>query len=123
MMFARAIADDNPVYYDADAATASEAGQIIAPPTFVQAGAQFDPDYHLRPKLDTPWFGSGATPSGAEPASKGRLHGEQHFEYHRHISPGDVLSATVAAAGLERGGHQHADGERGEHDLERGVEG
>ena len=22
------------------------------------------------------------------------LHAEQHFEYHRHIGPGDVLSAT-----------------------------
>ena len=23
------------------------------------------------------------------------LHAEQHFEYHRHIGPGDVLSATT----------------------------
>ena len=23
------------------------------------------------------------------------LHAEQHFEYHRHLRPGDVLSATV----------------------------
>jgi len=25
----------------------------------------------------------------------GGLHAEQHFEYHRHLHPGDVLSATV----------------------------
>ncbi|MDB2646062.1 MaoC family dehydratase N-terminal domain-containing protein [Pseudomonadales bacterium] len=25
----------------------------------------------------------------------GGLHAEQHFEYHRHIGPGDVLTATV----------------------------
>ena len=25
----------------------------------------------------------------------GGLHAEQHFEYHRHLKPGDVLSAEV----------------------------
>ena len=49
MMFARAVGDPNPVYYDEDAAKKTEAGGIIAPPTFVQASAQFDPDYFLRP--------------------------------------------------------------------------
>ena len=42
MMFARAIGDTNPVYHDAEAAKQSEAGGIIAPPTFPQAVAQFD---------------------------------------------------------------------------------
>ena len=37
---------------------------IIAPPTFVQPSAQFDPDYPLRPKLGQPWFGSGRNPTG-----------------------------------------------------------
>ena len=37
-------------------------GGIIAPPTFPQAVAQFDPDYHLRWRPDQPWFGSGKTP-------------------------------------------------------------
>ena len=49
MMFARAIGDDNPVYRDPEYAAASEAGGVIAPPTFSQASAQFDPDYPLRP--------------------------------------------------------------------------
>ena len=26
---------------------------------------------------------------------KGGLHAEQHYEYHRHPKPGDVLSATT----------------------------
>jgi acyl dehydratase len=97
MMFARAIGDTNPVYHDATAAKETEAGGIIAPPSFPQAMAQFDPDYHLRPKPGVKWFGSAKGPSGIEgkPASSGGLHAEQHFEYHRHIQPGDVLTAET----------------------------
>ena len=62
MMFARAVGDTNPVYHDAEAAKKSEVGGIIAPPTFPQAVAQFDPEYHLRWRPDQPWFGSGKTP-------------------------------------------------------------
>ena len=39
MMFARAIGDDNPVYHDAAKAKGTEAGGIIAPPTFPQSVA------------------------------------------------------------------------------------
>ncbi|MCW3475663.1 MaoC family dehydratase N-terminal domain-containing protein [Limobrevibacterium gyesilva] len=97
MMFARAIGDANPVYHDAAAAAQSEVGGVIAPPTFPQAVAQFDPDYHLRPKPGQPWFGSGRTPSGIEgqPATSGALHAEQHFEYHRPLRPGDVLTVEI----------------------------
>ena len=105
MMFARAIGDGNPIYYDEGQARATEPGRIIAPPTFVQASAQFDPDYFLRPKIGQPWIGSGKEPSGIKRESSGRsegsgggigglLHAEQHFEYHRPIGPGDVLTAT-----------------------------
>jgi hypothetical protein len=108
MLFARAIGDPNPIYYDPE--------QAIAPPTFVQAGAQFDPDYGLRPKIGKPWFGSGRTPSGlqrpapAEGGSSGGggggggggrggggsgLHAEQHYEYHRPLKVGDVLTSTT----------------------------
>jgi acyl dehydratase len=112
-MFARAVGDPNPVYSDAEYAAGTEVGGIIAPPTFVQASAQFDDDYPLRPKLGRPWFGSGrhATGVGAAPAPTPRedpgdgeppsggvgLHAEQHFEYHRPLRPGDVLSATSRA--------------------------
>ena len=67
MMFARSIGDPNPIYYDEDHANGSDVGSIIAPPTFTQASAQFDPDYFLRPKIDGKgWFGSGKEPTGAK---------------------------------------------------------
>lgn len=108
MMFARAIGDPNQVYYDEAYATGTEAGGIIAPPTFPQASAQFDPDYRLRPKVGEPWMGSGKEATGIKPKAEGDggddapvgmgargLHAEQHFEYHRPMKPGDVLSTTV----------------------------
>ena len=106
MMFARSIADDNQIYYDKDYAATTEPGRIIAPPTFAQASAQFDPDYFLRPKVGQPWFGSGKEATGIKRTGggggggggggiSGGLHAEQHFEYHRNVSPGDVLTATV----------------------------
>lgn len=103
MMFARSVGDDNQVYYDEDYAKGTEPGSIIAPPTFAQASAQFDPNYGLRPPIDGDgWFGSGGKPSGSKPregggggGGGGGLHAEQRFVYHRHIKPGDVLSATT----------------------------
>lgn len=101
LMFARAVGDPNPIYSDPDHARKTEPGSIIAPPTFVQASAQFNPNYFLRPKPGEPWFGSGKNPTGAAPRSSGSgggggvgrgLHAEQHFEYHRHVKPGDVLT-------------------------------
>ena len=114
MMFARAVGDPNPVYCDEDEAKSSEVGGIVAPPTFVQASAQFNPNYFLRPRIGQLWFGSGKEPTSAqraEPAPSGGarggggagggsggggvgLHAEQHFEYHRPIRPGDVLTPT-----------------------------
>lgn len=98
MLFARAVGDDNQIYYDAAHAKNTEPGHIIAPPTFVQASAQFDPDYRLRPKIGQPWFGSGKEPTGVQQSSGGGgtgLHAEQHYEYHRHPRAGEVLIATV----------------------------
>jgi acyl dehydratase len=102
MMFARAIGDANPIYYDEEYAKTTEPGGIIAPPTFIQAGDQFDPDYILRPKIGQPWIGSGKEPTGIKPGASGDmielanvLHAEQHYEYHRPLRPGDVLTATV----------------------------
>jgi acyl dehydratase len=101
LLFARAIGDPNPIYADADYAAGSETGSVIAPPTFTMASAQFDDDYPLRPRIGEPWFGSGREPTGVKPgASAGGggggggtgLHAEQHFEYHRPLRPGDVLT-------------------------------
>jgi len=103
LMFARSIGDPNLVYEDEAHATGTEAGAIIAPPTFVQASAQFDPDYFLRPKIGAPWFGSGKEPTGIKRdggsgggggGGGGGLHAEQHYEYHRPLRAGDVLTAT-----------------------------
>jgi len=104
LMFARSIGDANPIYSDEEYARTTEVGHVIAPPTFVQASAQFDPDWPLRPKLGEPWFGSGKDPTGARsnPTRGGGgggagagLHAEQHFEYHRHLKPGDVLRGVT----------------------------
>ncbi|MFZ0768506.1 MAG: MaoC family dehydratase N-terminal domain-containing protein, partial [Acidimicrobiales bacterium] len=80
-------------------------GAIIAPPTFVQASAQYDPEYPLRPRPGVPWFGSGRTPTGRAPATTEEsdsqrsggtaLHAEQDYEYHRPILAGEVLTLTV----------------------------
>ena len=67
-----AMGDDNPVYVDDAYARASEVGALIAPPTFVQASAQFDDEYPLRPKIGAAWFGSGPgyrASRGCPPAS------------------------------------------------------
>ena len=112
LMFARAVDDPNKIYADAAYAAGTAVGHIIAPPTFAQASAQFDPNYSLRPKTGKTWMGSAKSPSalmdkppaekpGSDKAAGGSdktaniLHAEQHFEYHRHIGPGDVLSATT----------------------------
>jgi len=99
MLFARSVGDKNPIYSDADYAKTTEPGSIIAPPTFVQASAQFDPDYFLRPKIGEPWIGSGKNPTGiTQPPAGGvgrGLHAEQHYEYHRNLKPGDVLKAVT----------------------------
>ena len=102
LMFARSVGDYNEIYADEEYAQTTEPGSIIAPPTFVQASAQFDPDYFLRPKPGTPWIGSGKEPtsvkkegSGGGGGGGGGLHAEQHYVYHRHPKPGDILTATV----------------------------
>ena len=102
LMFARSVGDYNQIYADEEYAKTTEPGSVIAPPTFVQASAQFDPDYFLRPKPGTPWIGSGKEPtsvkkegSGGGGGGGGGLHAEQHYVYHRHPKPGDVLTATV----------------------------
>ena len=112
MMFARSVGDANPIYSDEEYAATSAVGHVIAPPTFVQAGAQFDPDWPLRPTIGQPWFGSGRNATGTPPRDDGGdggggsgagggggmargLHAEQHFEYHRHLRPGDVLRAET----------------------------
>lgn len=91
MLFARAIGDDQTAAF----VDIAHPEVMVAPPTFVEVLQHFIPDYHARPKPGEPWFGSGATPTGVS-ARRGTttMHAEQHFEYHRPITPGDTLVAT-----------------------------
>jgi N-terminal half of MaoC dehydratase len=99
MMFARAVGDPNPLYYDEEYAKSTQAGGILAPPTFVISDIQFDPDTGLRPKIGQPWHGSGKNPTTPrEPTGGGGgsgLHAEEHFEYLRPLRVGDVLTKTT----------------------------
>ena len=90
LMFKRACGD--PL---AEAGAETE-GQVYAPPTFVQAAAQFEVKHRLRPGA-APWFGSASGP-GRLPAGGAGLHAEQSFVYHRAVRVGDVLSATEREA-------------------------
>ena len=72
---------------------ADTSNDVPVPATFVQASAHFDPDYILRPRPGTPWFGSGRD-AGSVPEGGGGLHAEQHFEFHQPVRVGMVLSAT-----------------------------
>jgi hypothetical protein len=97
LMFTRAIGDADPVWEGA----LHGADPVPAPPTFVQASAQFDPDYFLRPKPGQPWFGSGKEATGVKSGGGGGggggtgLHAEQHYTYHRPLRSGMVLTTTT----------------------------
>jgi acyl dehydratase len=76
--FARAIQDDDPLYFDAGYAQ-REAGGIMPPLTFLQTLAHWDDGRgRARPPIDL----------------KRALHGEQEFEFFRPIFVGDVLTAV-----------------------------
>jgi len=122
MLFARAVGDNNPIYHDSEYAGASEVGSIVAPPTFVQASAQYDPKFPLRPTIGEAWFGSGktatSTPKPKEKSDEKKdkkssdsarmLHAEQQYIYHKPIRPGDELSVTT-----KRGKSWEKEGRRG----------
>lgn len=77
--FARAIKDDNPVYFDEDHAR-REAGGIMPPPTFTQTVA-FWAEGGGRPPLDLDY--------------RRLLHGGQEFEFVKPIHAGDILTAQT----------------------------
>lgn len=98
LMFARSLGDLDPRWYDEASEPAQRRGGVSAPPTFVASAAHFDPDWPYRPRPDTPWWGSGAAPGHPAPTVGGSrgtsLHAEQHYEYHRPLHPGDVLTVV-----------------------------
>jgi acyl dehydratase len=76
--FARAIGDDNPAYLDDRVGQASEWGDIIAPPTFLTT---------FRDGADSTAF---LKALGTDISRV--LHGEQEFEIHRPIRPGETFT-------------------------------
>jgi acyl dehydratase len=80
--FARAVKDDNPLFFDAERAR-RELGGVMPPPTFSLTIALWD-DGGGRPPLQLDL--------------RRLLHGEQEFEYLKPIFAGDVLTATTRIA-------------------------
>ena len=83
MLFASAIGETNPIYYDEAYAAQTPLGKVIAPPSFASAGAHWDPDYFLKgvrkiPPPEAPargpgvrHRGGGGGGGGEEAASRG----------------------------------------------------
>ncbi len=107
MLFASAIGETNPIYYDEEYAAKTPLGSVIVPPSFAVAGAHWDPDYFLKGvrKIPAPKPKSTPEPTASESASEGDggggggnlnrvLHGEQRFIYHKPMQPGMRLTVT-----------------------------
>jgi acyl dehydratase len=77
--FARAIKDDDPMYFDEAHAT-REAGGIMPPVTFLQTVQHWDNDGSSRVRVPF--------------ELKRVLHGEQEYEFLKPIHAGDVLTAV-----------------------------
>ena len=84
--FARAIKDENPLYYD-EAHAKSVAGGVMPPPTFTMTQAFWDePGNRVDLGLDM----------------RRVLHGEQEFEYLKPVYAGDTLTAQGKITNVEK---------------------
>ena len=108
MLFASALGETNPIYYDEEYAVQTPLGSVIAPPTFSIASAHWNPSYPLRgvrriPAAETSGGARGGEAKGAGAKRGGGggpnltrvLHGEQRFEYHQPLRPGMLLRASA----------------------------
>ena len=98
MLFASSLGETNPSYYDETYAREHGLGGVIPPPTFITAGAHWDPDHGLKGvrRIPPP---KPREKAPADAAAGGRdvsrlLHGEQRFEYHQPLHPGTTLTVT-----------------------------
>lgn len=86
---AQALGDDNPIYDDDEAARAAGLPGIVAPPTFAT--------------LFKMWGEGGSSPHiktiGGDVLRL--LHGEEEFEYHGLIRPGDVITGQTQVVSIE----------------------
>lgn len=78
-LFAKAIGEDNPIYFDEAAAHAAGHRSILMPPTFLFCLEMEQPDPYL-------WFRELGIP---QPRA---LHGGQAFQYYAPACAGDVLT-------------------------------
>jgi acyl dehydratase len=119
MLFASAVGETNPIYYDEAYAAKTPLGGVIAPPSFAVASAHWDGDYFLRgvrriPESRSkpekrPEGGGGSEAGGGGGGDLTRvLHGEQRFVYHQPMRPGMRLRVTQ-----QRGKSWEKEGRRG----------
>ncbi len=106
MLFASALGETNPIYYDEEHARSTPLRGVIAPPSFAVASAHWDPEYFLRgvrripapaqkPAAAAPAGAPAAAAAGAGGGDLTRvLHGEQRFIYHQPMRPGMRLTVT-----------------------------
>ncbi|MGV9802161.1 MaoC family dehydratase N-terminal domain-containing protein [Mycobacterium sp. NPDC003449] len=80
-LFAKAIGEDNPIYFDAAAARKAGYPDIVVPPTFLTSHASGGDD------LMRALVGAGAD-------LRRLLHGEQKFRYHRMTFAGQTLQLS-----------------------------
>lgn len=81
-MFAKAIGETDPIYFDVEAASAEGHPDLLAPPTFV-----FGLDLEHSDTLGV-LEAHGVNLSAV-------LHGEQRFSYHKPVHAGDKLTLTA----------------------------
>jgi acyl dehydratase len=91
--YVAAIGDRNPLHSDSIAAQAAGYRDILAPPTFAAVFAMLP---FRRALADPEWVAR----STIDPAKI--LHGEQSFEFHRPITPGDRLLVQCIVRDAER---------------------
>lgn len=90
--YARAVGDENPLYHDREAGAASGYGDNVAPPLFASvynlmgcAQMFFDPELKLNMAM--------------------LVHGEQEFEFHEPVKPGDLITTTGRIAEIKEKGN------------------
>lgn len=120
LLFASALGETNPIYYDDAHARSTPLGGVIAPPTFAVSSAHWNPDYGLKGVRRIP----APAPKPATPPAEGKpkgggglnlarvLHGEQRFDYQQPLRPGMKLTVTTRAGKAwskegKRGGVMH----------------